>query len=119
MTPDERDDLARQIALLITEVAGMKITLDLVSTKIDATQQQNVRHMEHLRGDFKNAVEARADQANVLAYESSEMFGNAQRQNVRLSEINAQLVERIEPLCDTLNALTAQLRGLTSLTAAQ
>lgn len=116
MTSDERDDLARQVAIHNAAIQNLQETLDMISDKIDMAQAQNVRHIEYLRGDFKSTVEARADQSDVLAYETGQLLGKVQGQNVQLTRINAQLAERINPLCDGLDALTTQLRGLTGLT---
>lgn len=116
MTPDERDDLARQVAIHNAAIQTLQETLDMISDKIDAAQAQNVRHIEHLRGDFKTTVEARADRSDVLAYETGQLLGKVQGQSVHLGEINAQLIERIGPVCDNLSTLTDQIRGLIGLT---
>lgn len=116
MTPEERDALAQEVAALTSATASIQETLDMISDKVDAMQAQNVRHIQSLQGDFKQAVEKRADTQEVLAYKSSELFAQAQRQGLRLSEINAQLIERIGPVCDNLSTLTEQIRGLIGLT---
>lgn len=116
MTPEERDDLACQVAIHNAAIQNLQETLDMISDKIDAAQAQNVRHIEHLRGDFKSTVEARADRSDVLAYETGQLLGKVQGENVHLGRINAQLVERIGPVCDNLSTLTEQIRGLIGLT---
>lgn len=113
MTPDNDE-----LVLLREAMNNVEATLNKISEQVDAVLeqgQQNIRYSQHLQGDFKKAMTETADKAEVLAYESSRLFEQSQSKNLRLTEIMAQLVGRMDPLCDNLDALTAQIRGLTDL----